>query len=199
MSEQLWREERGGTFVRETLRFRLQVHWTSARTHARFKVLKRDRRGPATLLGSGTTEGIGHAMRAAEKMAERFSSHPTHDQPLVIVVDDDIAVGGAVADTLRDEGYDVVEATSGEGALRRLERVRHPTILVTDLNLGQGMTGLELAAAVRAISPTTGLLVMSADHLDGDDTLLDARLQKPFSVEQLIAAVTVTVRRCGLQ
>ena len=198
MSGLQWREERGGKFVKETPRFRLQVHSTVNREYVRVIVLRRSARS-ATLVGSGTTGGIGHAMRAAEKMAERFTSSDRHDRPLVIVVDDDTAVSGAVADILRDEGYDVVQATSGEGALRRLERIDHPTILVSDLCLGSGMTGLELAATVSDVSPATGILLMSAGDLDGNDVLPHALLRKPFSAKQLVHAVAAATRRSGPQ
>jgi CheY-like chemotaxis protein len=199
MSGLQWREETGGKFVKQTARFRLQVHWAGSREHARFVVLKRRAARAAILAGSGTTGGIEHAMRAAEKMAERFTISDRHDRPPVIVVDDDTAVSGAVADTLRDEGYDAVEATSGEGALRRLERIGRPTILITDLCLGSGMTGLELAATVSDLSPATGVLLMSADNLDGNDVLPHAHLRKPFSAKQLVRAVAATAARCGLQ
>src|SRR5690242_12876617 len=127
-------------------------------------------------------------MRAAEKMAERCTISDRHVRPLVIVVDDDAAVSGTVADILRDEGYGVVEASSGEGALRRLERSDRPTILITDLCLGSGMTGPELAATVSDVSPATGILLMSADHLDGNVVLPHTLLRKPFSAKQLVHA-----------
>ena len=199
MSGLLWREEGGGTFVKETRRFRLQVWWTTGRKHARFMVLKHHNAGPAMLIGSGTSDGIRHAMHAAEKMAERFSMSAAPGRPLVVVVDDDIEVGGAVADTLRDDGYEVVEASSGEGALRRLERIfSRPTILITDLRLGRGMTGLELATAARDQAPIVGVLLMSADLLDGNEMLPHVHLRKPFSAAQLIAAVAATAMGCGL-
>lgn len=52
--------------MKETHRFRLQLHSTVNREYVRFMVLRRSARS-ATLVGSGTTGGVGHAMRAAEK------------------------------------------------------------------------------------------------------------------------------------
>jgi CheY-like chemotaxis protein len=61
------------------------------------------------------------------------------------------------------------------------------------------MTGLELAATVRDLSPVTGILFMSANCFDGNDVLAHAHLRKPFSAKQLIAAVAATMGPCGLQ
>jgi hypothetical protein len=58
------------------------------------------------------------------------------------------------------------------------------------------MTGLELAATVRDLSPVTGILLMSANP-DGNDVLPHPHLRKPFSAKQLIAAVAAAVGRWG--
>jgi CheY-like chemotaxis protein len=114
-----WREEAGGTFVAETAEFIIQVRRTATRQHVRFFVLKRT----DVLIGSGTTADIAAAMNAAQEMAGRLTGTRKSDRPRLMVVDHDQEMRGAIADTLRDGGHDVVEAASGEGALRRLERL----------------------------------------------------------------------------
>jgi CheY-like chemotaxis protein len=55
----------------------------------------------------------------------------------------------------------VAEASSGEGALRRLERITPSAVLVSDIDLGPGMNGLKLAATVHELWPATGVLLVS--------------------------------------
>jgi CheY-like chemotaxis protein len=109
-----------------------------------------------------------------------------------MVVDDDDAVRGAIADALRDSGYRVAEASSGEGALRRLERIP-PAVLVSDVNLGPGMSGLELAATVHKLWPATGVLLVSADP--GQFTGGEEFLSKPFSTDRFLKRVARIAER----
>ena len=87
------------------------------RQHVQFTIWERHTAEAAALLGSGTMDSVGKAMHAAEAMAMRFGG-VARNNPLVIVVDDDEAVGGAVADALRDEGCHVMEATRPHVRLR---------------------------------------------------------------------------------
>ena len=95
----------------------------------------------------------------------------------------------------RDDGYEVAEAPNGEGAVCRLERTRQPAILVADINLGAGMNGLELAATVRKLWPTMGILLVSGDdEALTPDAARETFLAKPFSGKQLLARVAAMAR-----
>ncbi len=67
-------------------------------------------------------------------------------------------------------------------------------LLMTDLNM-PGMSGLELARRVRAVSPATKVVLMSGDlrSLPDEHSMkfhgIDFLLPKPFSVQQLLAVV----------
>src|SRR5216683_1405811 len=52
--------------------------------------------------------------------------------PQILVVEDDAAIRGLVSDVLRDDGYDVREATNGVEALEQL-RYERPDLIVLDL------------------------------------------------------------------
>jgi CheY-like chemotaxis protein len=117
-----WREESDSTFIAETARVSLVVCRLADRRHARFLVMARRATGSDVSVGSGTTENVGQAMQEAEEVAQRLPNATDRIRTLVIVVDDNNAVRSAVANTLRDGGYVVAEFSSGEGALRRLER-----------------------------------------------------------------------------
>src|SRR5258708_19692733 len=52
--------------------------------------------------------------------------------PQILVVEDDDAIRGLVSEVLREDGYDVREATNGVEALDRLREER-PDLIVLDL------------------------------------------------------------------
>jgi CheY-like chemotaxis protein len=112
----------------------------------------------------------------------------------VLVVEDELAVRQVVAAALRSSGYKVLEAGSGEEAMRRLRRHEGPLhLLLTDLVMPR-MNGRQLADSVRTLYPEVEVLFMSGYT---DDVLLrqggsDAQrsfLQKPFTMEVLTQKV----------
>ena len=195
MEEPVWRQGVGGTLVAEMARFTLIVRSEADGVRARFMVMARPLAGADILIGSGTTGGIAEAMRSAERIVRRQPDGVGPMRLHVIVVDDDETVRGAIADALRDGNYQVAEVASAEGALQHLEHVDRPVIMISDINLGAGMTGLQLAAIVRQLRPEAGVLLMSGDeeplagNPQGDGILGHEILAKPFSTDRLLGRV----------
>jgi CheY-like chemotaxis protein len=94
----------------------------------------------------------------------------------------------STADMLMDLGYSVIEAASGEEAVKLIDAGQHFDLLVTD-HLMPGMTGTALAHAVRAKHPNIPVLLVSgyAEH-DGIEPGLP-RLIKPFRSDQLAGSL----------
>ena len=70
----------------------------------------------------------------------------------VLLVDDDELVRTTILDMLEDAGFEVTEAASPEAALHR-NGVRHPDVLITDINLGSSLNGFDVAAAAHRLWP----------------------------------------------
>nr|WP_236761975.1 MULTISPECIES: PAS domain-containing hybrid sensor histidine kinase/response regulator [Agrobacterium] len=103
----------------------------------------------------------------------------------ILLVDDDPLIAMSSADMLMDLGHDVVEAHSGKEALEQLGDGTGFDLLITDYSM-PGMTGGDLAIAVRHIVPKLPILIASgyAELPPGVD--LDvSRLGKPYTQDQL--------------
>jgi len=80
----------------------------------------------------------------------------------VLVVDDEPLIRWSVAETLTDGGHDVVEAPDGRSALDLLTRTVPPIdVVVLDLRLPDS-SDLGLLARVRALSPSSQVIMMTA-------------------------------------
>jgi PAS domain S-box-containing protein len=66
----------------------------------------------------------------------------------LLLVEDDVDSGPVVEDMLARKGVDVALVSSGEQAVEQLEQAKFD-IVVTDVRLGQGMTGVELLEKIR--------------------------------------------------
>jgi CheY-like chemotaxis protein len=111
----------------------------------------------------------------------------------VLLVDDEDLVRMSTADMLSNCGYEVVEAASAEEALVLLEREPHVDFLVTD-HLMTGMTGVDLAHAVRERRPGTPILILSG-FSEAETIAPDLhRLHKPFRQSDLSASLANLVR-----
>jgi CheY-like chemotaxis protein len=111
---------------------------------------------------------------------------------VVLVVDDEYLVRSMTAEVLRDQGFTVHEAQSGEVALALLRGGLQINALVTDVRMPE-MSGLELAKHVLARQPRTKILYVSgfvpASLALKSGALLGELLPKPFSYDELAAAM----------
>ena len=110
----------------------------------------------------------------------------------LLLVEDDELVRLTVAMTLEDLGFTVLEATTGEAALQQLKTGLDPDILVTDIDLGPGISGLQLADQVREGWPRLPVVFVTGrtPTLQGRPRReREAYLPKPFEGETLARVV----------
>jgi nitrogen-specific signal transduction histidine kinase/CheY-like chemotaxis protein len=112
-----------------------------------------------------------------------------------LLVDDERLVRVALREYLLRHGFRVSEAANGEEGLARLREAGDGGVqlLVTDVAL-PSMTGMQLAAAARAVIPELAVLFVSAhsQELLGQRGLFDPKLpllHKPFTAEELESAI----------
>jgi CheY-like chemotaxis protein len=106
-------------------------------------------------------------------------------KPVILIVEDEVAVQNLVRFTLEQEGYVVLTANNGEEALSLSERYPDKIDLVlTDVTMGE-MSGLELSERISSARPGIRIIVMSGDSLAEDSDATVSILQKPFTLTEL--------------
>ncbi len=110
----------------------------------------------------------------------------------VLVVDDDDSIRETFAYHLGRAGYHVTTAASGEEALALLTEVE-PGVVITDIRM-PGMDGLELLGRIRAASPETDVLVITAhEDMKSASTAMKQGaydyLVKPLDLDRIEALV----------
>jgi DNA-binding response OmpR family regulator len=127
------------------------------------------------------------------------------EQRLVLVIEDDEATRGFLADNLAADGFRVASASSAAEGLRAIE-VRRPCLVLLDLRLDGG-SGLDVLDRVRAadgmasrIDPDLPIIVLTgrageADRVRSFDRGADDHLTKPFLYAELLARVRAVLRR----
>jgi CheY-like chemotaxis protein len=107
----------------------------------------------------------------------------------VLLVDDEASVRIAVKQVLKAKGYEVVEAAGGPEGMEKYQAGTFDCVL-TDHMMPQ-MSGAELTARIKAINPAQRVVLFtaSADRLARDQMPWDSLLAKPFSVDDLLAAL----------
>ncbi len=113
---------------------------------------------------------------------------PSRSLKILAVDDDELVLLNTVA-MLEDLGHTVIQANSGEEALRVLAEAEAVDLLITDHAMPK-MTGVQLAARVASESPDLPILLATgyAEAPSGEGGGL-ARLEKPFGQKQLSDAI----------
>jgi CheY-like chemotaxis protein len=112
--------------------------------------------------------------------------------PAILVVDDEARLCGLVAEALRDEGWPVLEATSGEAALALLDREPSLALVLTDRKM-PGIDGVQLFDRIRA-RPRYAEVPIAFFSATGDDAGRPVTLiPKPVRLEALFEAVRAII------
>ncbi len=118
---------------------------------------------------------------------------------VIMTVDDSASVRQMVSFTLKQAGYEVVEAEDGQDALDKLD-ASPVDMLITDLNMPK-IDGIELIRQVRAkpesrFMPIIMLTTESQDSKKKEGRAAGATgwIVKPFKPEQLLAVIKKVLR-----
>lgn len=121
----------------------------------------------------------------------------THDKTRVLLVEDDPNIVDLIRSNMAVRGFDTVVSTDGSRAMQLLE-TEEPDIVLLDLML-PAADGFELCRQIRERS-SVGIIVVSArggerDKVGALNVGADDYMTKPFSIEELLARITATLRR----
>ncbi|HMK59891.1 MAG TPA: response regulator [Dissulfurispiraceae bacterium] len=125
----------------------------------------------------------------------------TGNKGLILLIEDEPQMRRFLRVTLQSEGYDLIEAASGNDGLSQAV-TRNPDIILLDLGLPD-MDGLEVLARLREWSHTP-VIILSAreqerDKISALDSGADDYLTKPFSAGELLARLRVATRHKSMR
>jgi PAS domain S-box-containing protein len=156
----------------------------------------------ASEVGKGTTFSVYLPATAEETSARTEGAYKAArgQGELVLVVDDEAPIRQLITSTLEGQGYRVKAACEGNEALKvYAENAQEVRLLLTDMMMPV-MDGPATIRALREVAPRLPVLVTSGFVDPAGQTLLTSEggvqgfLPKPFSAEQLLAAVEKALR-----
>lgn len=113
---------------------------------------------------------------------------------LILLVEDEHLVALSIAEALQEGGYAVSAASTGNDAISVLE---DETIVlsgvITDIQLGSGPDGWDVARRARELRPEIPIVYMSGDsaHEHSARGVPDSLMvQKPFAPAQMVTAIS---------
>lgn len=128
-----------------------------------------------------------------------MSTTPLMDE--ILVVEDDRFFRELYADLLRQAGYTVVTACSGEDALDYLSDCRYG-LVISDLTM-PGISGLELLVKIKSQDPSIDVILVTA-NADLESALFSLKhgardfLLKPINSDELLHAVRLCMEQRSL-
>jgi DNA-binding NarL/FixJ family response regulator len=117
----------------------------------------------------------------------------------ILVVEDDDGLREYVCGLLREAGFEILAASSGDEALA-LAREAAPEAVVLDVCL-PGVSGYEVCRGLKEEEPTLPVLFVSGERVDALDRVAglligaDDYLVKPFAPDELLARLRARLRR----
>ncbi len=123
---------------------------------------------------------------------------PGTDHGTIVVVEDDVNIADLLDMYLRQAGFRVIQAGTGEAGITAIERER-PKLVLLDVGLPGQLDGLDVCRAVRSKNDVPILFLTARDsEIDrvlGLEMGADDYITKPFSPRELVARVKAVLRR----
>jgi DNA-binding response OmpR family regulator len=107
----------------------------------------------------------------------------------ILVVEDEDNIREMIVEVIRDEGFEIIEATSADAAIGLLD-LAGLGLVVTDINLPGRLDGIDLAFAARQAHPGIPVIFMSGRPAKLEEANRVANpvgfLAKPFRFTRLV-------------
>lgn len=116
-------------------------------------------------------------------------------QHVVLLVDDEYLMRGVLSEILREAGFYVVVAVSGEQAINYLNQLAHIDAVFSDIKM-PGMDGFKLAKWIARNRPDVPVVLASgyAGKTDMANDLSGAHfMSKPFGFDEIVAKLNALV------
>jgi CheY-like chemotaxis protein len=149
---------------------------------------------------------IALSVRGAEKILERFAQQSADGtttftkRPVVLVIDDELALLTVLSNALKRAGYEVVNAATGQKGLEQARKY-HPDLIICDIMM-PSPNGFKVREILSEDPLTTDIpfIFLSARTAKGDIVYAlksggDDYITKPFDRGELLARVEAVLRR----
>ena len=123
-------------------------------------------------------------------------------KPVVLVVDDDVAVCSLLQDVLNEHVFAVTACHTGQEALRSIETQPEIALVLLDMMLPD-INGLMVLQQVQKMRPGLPVVMLTglgseSDVVVGLEMGADDYIGKPFNARVLVARVKAVLRRVGV-
>ncbi len=150
-------------------------------------------------LSPGSRAGDAHPTRKGSSLPRSTASAHTGG-PRILLVDDDPILLHLSETVLVAEGYQVHSCGSAEDALLSFRRQPEIDLLLTDIQMPPGVSGLELAETLTHQKPALPVVVMSGATIPEDQQRLMLQrgwsfIDKPLSVPRMLSVLSIMLRR----
>ena len=115
--------------------------------------------------------------------------------PVVLVVEDEWLIREEIAHELAHGGCNVLEASTGEGAVALLREGQKIDAVVTDIRLAGYLSGWDVAEAFRAVRPDMPVIYASANEAEKSRRVPGSVFfAKPYRTSEILAACRTACR-----
>jgi DNA-binding NtrC family response regulator len=119
------------------------------------------------------------------------------EEPVLVVAEDEPLVRLFAADFLEEAGFKVFEACYADEALTLLQSRPDVKVLMTDVEMGRGKNGFELAWEVRKRWPGVIVLIVSGRAYPSPDDLPEGAvfIRKPYTPTNILRVIHDRIQR----
>jgi len=128
----------------------------------------------------------------SELLLAKISELISKKHQTILIVDDEKMIRELLRVTLEREGYNTVAATSGEEALKILDK-QHVDAVISDIQMNE-MTGVELLKAIKLKQSKLPVMMITGhtkkySKIDMDVAGADGYITKPFKNFEIVQAI----------
>jgi CheY-like chemotaxis protein len=127
----------------------------------------------------------------------KYNAEPSIAPFRILLVEDDHEVAEATAELLREIGLQVVWVDAGKTALRAVEGDPTIEMVISDILMPGGMSGLDLARTLREIRPELPILLATGHSQYSQQVMKEGftLVEKPYHRQVLAAAIQAAAVR----